>query len=178
MCDAGPCCTCHVSTPLSPARRFGSKFSFEPERGTLAPGAMAQIKTRLCSDALGAFEESFNWYLAGRSEQVTLTIKGCVIGPTFSLDTKELEFGLVSFGFRCMAGLGSGAALSQLLAAWARPFRAGAGHTCCACPGACPSCCRPARTPSSPVPSLPAQVHQADNADQHKRDPAGVHLAT
>lgn len=61
---------------------------------------MVIIKACLCSDALGAFDESFNWHLAGCSDPVPLTIRGCVIGPTFKLDAVEQDFGLVSCGFR------------------------------------------------------------------------------
>lgn len=62
---------------------------------------MAVIKARLCSDALGTFDESFNWHLVGCSDPVALTIRGRVIGPTFTLDATEQDFGLVSCGFRC-----------------------------------------------------------------------------
>ena len=92
---------CVSSLTPHPCDSFGSKFTFEPEAGTLAPGAMTVIKACLCSDALGAFDEAFHWHLAGSSEPVTLTIKGRVIGPTFELDADAVDFGLVSFGFRC-----------------------------------------------------------------------------
>lgn len=80
---------------------FGCKFSFEPEAGTLPPGATAQIAIRLCSDVRGPFEEAFNWHVRGGAAPVPLIIRGRVIGPTFELDSRELDFGIVSFGFRC-----------------------------------------------------------------------------
>jgi hypothetical protein len=54
----------------------------------------------LLSDVLGSFEETFQWMLRGSDQPVLLHIKGEVVGPQFELDTKQLDFGLVSFGFR------------------------------------------------------------------------------
>jgi hydrocephalus-inducing protein len=83
-----------------PSCRFGSKFSFDPEAGSIPPGGAALIRVRLASDALGAFEEAFQWRLAGSDAAVPLVIRGRVIGPTFELGPREVDFGIVSFGFR------------------------------------------------------------------------------
>lgn len=64
------------------------------------PGASMCVIARLASDALGAFEEAFHWQLRGTSAPVPLVIKGRVIGPTFELGAKEVDFGIVSYGFR------------------------------------------------------------------------------
>jgi hypothetical protein len=83
------------------AARFGSKFSFEPEAGSIPPGGTALIRLRLASDVLGPFEEAFHWRLHGSDDPVTLVVRGRVIGPTFELAPKELDFGIVSCCFRC-----------------------------------------------------------------------------
>lgn len=58
---------------------------------------------RLTSDTLGSFDESFQWQLRGSSVPVPLVIRGRIIGPTFELDSREVDFGIVSFGFRWAA---------------------------------------------------------------------------
>ncbi len=64
------------------------------------------IHVRLTSDALGGFEEAFNFFTRGSETPVTLTIKGCVIGPTFELDSEQVDFGIVSYGFRWVVQIG------------------------------------------------------------------------
>jgi len=88
------------NTTTQHQHRFGSKFSFQPEAGCVAPGATALIRVQLTSDALGSFDESFSWYLRGSSAPVAMAIRGRVIGPTFELDAREVGFGVVAFGFR------------------------------------------------------------------------------
>jgi hydrocephalus-inducing protein len=66
----------------------------------MPPGGTTPIRVRLASDTLGAFEEAFSWHLKGTDAIVSLVIRGRVIGPTFELDTRQLDFGIVAFGFR------------------------------------------------------------------------------
>jgi hydrocephalus-inducing protein len=102
--------------PLLAAARFGSKFSFQPEAGHIPPGSTATIRVRLASDALGAFEEAFRWHLRGTDAVLSLVIRGRVIGPTFELDTRHLDFGITAFGFR-WAGRGGAAPAAPAAAA-------------------------------------------------------------
>lgn len=56
------------------------------------------------SELLGPFEETFCWLLKGRAAPVPLVVRGSVVGPTFSLDSTQLDYGLAAFGFRCVVG--------------------------------------------------------------------------
>jgi hypothetical protein len=67
---------------------------------TSCPLSRQAINVYLLSDVLGSFEETFQWMLRGSDQPVLLHVKGEVVGPQFELDTKQLDFGLVSFGFR------------------------------------------------------------------------------
>jgi hypothetical protein len=58
------------------------------------------IQVAIFSDVLGPFEESFQWLLKFSSEPVMLNIKGKVVGPHFQLDVDDLQYGIVSYGFR------------------------------------------------------------------------------
>lgn len=84
--------------------RFGSKFTFSPDSGVLPVGQVQLISVDLLSDCLGRFDETFQLQLGGNPRPLSFTIKGEVVGPQFELDTQQLDFNTVSFGFRC-AGL-------------------------------------------------------------------------
>jgi hydrocephalus-inducing protein len=80
--------------------RFGSKFTFSPETGVLPAGARQNIRVQLLSDCLGRFSEAFQLQLKGSWTPLLLNIKGEVVGPQFTLDSKGVDFGIVSYGFR------------------------------------------------------------------------------
>eukprot|EP00854_Cymbomonas_tetramitiformis_P000766 gene766-1240_t len=79
---------------------FGKKFQFEPDTGVLAVGQVQSIGVMFSSDVLGEFAEPFHWQIKGSSENLCLDFRGRVVGPTFHLDVEELDFGIVSFGYR------------------------------------------------------------------------------
>jgi len=56
---------------------------------------------QLLSDCLGHFSESFQLQLKGSWTPLLLNIKGEVVGPQFTPGLKEVDFGIVSYGFRC-----------------------------------------------------------------------------
>ena len=92
-----------IEAPFSlhpPDSTFGKKFRFEPDTGVLKVGESHPVKVMFESDILGDFAESFIWKIQGASEDLNLDFRGRVVGPTFKLDLDEIDFGVVSYGFR------------------------------------------------------------------------------
>ncbi|NXS48372.1 HYDIN protein, partial [Balaeniceps rex] len=84
---------------VPPATALGSCFTFLPREGIILPDGLQVIQISFSSTILGQFMEEFRFSVNGSPEPVTLTIRGCVIGPTFHFDVPSLCFGDVSFGF-------------------------------------------------------------------------------
>ncbi|XP_054055083.1 hydrocephalus-inducing protein homolog isoform X14 [Rissa tridactyla] len=84
---------------VPPATALGSCFTFLPEEGVILPDELQAIQISFSSTILGKFTEEFRFNVNGAPEPVTLTIRGCVIGPTFHFSVPSLHFGDVSFGF-------------------------------------------------------------------------------
>uniref|UniRef100_A0A663MUA9 HYDIN/VesB/CFA65-like Ig-like domain-containing protein n=1 Tax=Athene cunicularia TaxID=194338 RepID=A0A663MUA9_ATHCN len=84
---------------VPPATALGSCFTFLPQEGIISPEGLQVIRISFSSTVLGKFTEEFRFSVNGSPEPVTLTIRGCVIGPTFHFDVPALHFGDVSFGF-------------------------------------------------------------------------------
>ncbi|XP_074708608.1 hydrocephalus-inducing protein homolog [Strix uralensis] len=84
---------------VPPATALGSCFTFLPQEGIILPDGLQVIRISFSSTILGEFTEEFRFSVNGSPEPVTLTIRGCVIGPTFHFDVPALHFGDVSFGF-------------------------------------------------------------------------------
>lgn len=79
--------------------KFGSRFQFKPSEGHLAPGESQLIEIKFASDILGEFSEHFRFSLQGNDDMLLFQVKGHVIGPTFHLDCKSIDFGVVSFDY-------------------------------------------------------------------------------
>ncbi|XP_070307131.1 hydrocephalus-inducing protein homolog isoform X1 [Odocoileus virginianus] len=86
----------NVIPPVSP---LGACFVFSPKEGIIEPSGVQAVQISFSSAILGRFEEEFLVDVNGSSEPVKLTIRGCVIGPTFHFNVPALHFGDVSFGF-------------------------------------------------------------------------------
>jgi hydrocephalus-inducing protein len=86
-------------TFLSSLSKFGSKFKFTPSEGFLGSGQSQLIDVKFTSDILGEFSEHFRFTLQGNEDMLILNIKGHVVGPTFHLDCKTIDFGVVSFDY-------------------------------------------------------------------------------
>uniref|UniRef100_A0A8B9BFH4 HYDIN axonemal central pair apparatus protein n=1 Tax=Anser brachyrhynchus TaxID=132585 RepID=A0A8B9BFH4_9AVES len=84
---------------VPPVTALGSCFTFLPREGILMPDELQVIHISFSSTILGQFSEEFRFSIYGSPEPVTLTIRGCVIGPTFHFDVPSLRFGDVPFGF-------------------------------------------------------------------------------
>ncbi|NXQ99391.1 HYDIN protein, partial [Sagittarius serpentarius] len=84
---------------VPPATALGSCFTFLPREGVILPDGLQVIQISFSSTILGQFTEEFTFGVNGSPEPVILTIRGCVIGPTFHFDVPCLCFGDVSFGF-------------------------------------------------------------------------------
>ncbi|NXT36809.1 HYDIN protein, partial [Pelecanoides urinatrix] len=84
---------------VPPATALGSCFTFLPQEGIILPDELQVIQISFSSTVLGQFTEEFRFSVSGSPEPVTLTIRGCVIGPTFHFNVPSLCFGDVSFGF-------------------------------------------------------------------------------
>ncbi|XP_058702211.1 hydrocephalus-inducing protein homolog [Poecile atricapillus] len=91
-----------IEAPFSltpPSTAMGSCFTFQPQEGIVAPNALQVIRISFCTTILGVFEEEFSFRVTKAPKPATLTIRGCVIPPTFHFDVPALHFGDVSFGF-------------------------------------------------------------------------------
>ncbi|XP_037622519.1 hydrocephalus-inducing protein homolog isoform X2 [Sebastes umbrosus] len=83
----------------SPDTAFGRCFSFSPKEGVVPSGACQIVEVTFHSRILGAFSEDLLLTVTGQPQPLTVTFRGCVIGPTFHFDVSELNFGDVAFGF-------------------------------------------------------------------------------
>ncbi|XP_075327326.1 hydrocephalus-inducing protein homolog [Odontesthes bonariensis] len=83
----------------SPDTTFGRCFSFSPEEGGVPPGACQIVKVTFHSRILGSFSEDLLLTVTGQPRPLTLSFRGCVIGPTFHFNVCELNLGDVAFGF-------------------------------------------------------------------------------
>uniref|UniRef100_A0A672UG67 HYDIN axonemal central pair apparatus protein n=1 Tax=Strigops habroptila TaxID=2489341 RepID=A0A672UG67_STRHB len=91
-----------IDAPFSlvfPATALGSCFTFTPQEGIVLLGGYQVIRISFRPTILGQFTEEFMFSVDRSPEPVALTIRGCVIGPTFHFDVPFLCFGDVSFGF-------------------------------------------------------------------------------
>ena len=79
--------------------KFKSRFEFTPTSGRLAPNLNQDFDIGFNCKVLGPFSEIVEWKIFGRLEPLTLTFKGNVIGPKYSFDCRDIDFGLVSYGF-------------------------------------------------------------------------------
>ncbi|KAI1235520.1 Hydrocephalus-inducing protein, partial [Lamprotornis superbus] len=86
---------------LPPTTAMGSCFTFLPQKGIVIPDGFQPIHISFCPTILGEFQEEFCFHVTGSPKPVTLTIRGCVMGPNFHFDVPALHFGDVSFGFPC-----------------------------------------------------------------------------
>uniref|UniRef100_G1MRN0 HYDIN axonemal central pair apparatus protein n=1 Tax=Meleagris gallopavo TaxID=9103 RepID=G1MRN0_MELGA len=84
---------------VPPSTALGSCFAFVPREGLVPPGGLQHIHISFCSTILGQFTEEFGVSVHGCPQPVTLTVRGCVIGPTFHFDVPSLHFGDIPFGF-------------------------------------------------------------------------------
>uniref|UniRef100_A0A3Q3D588 HYDIN/VesB/CFA65-like Ig-like domain-containing protein n=1 Tax=Hippocampus comes TaxID=109280 RepID=A0A3Q3D588_HIPCM len=83
----------------SPRTTFGQFFSFTPKKGVVCSGAGHVVKITFRSNILGTFSEGLLLTVIGQPQPLTLTFRGCVIGPTFHFSVSELNFGDVAYGF-------------------------------------------------------------------------------
>ncbi|KAM4672094.1 hydrocephalus-inducing protein homolog [Amazona ochrocephala] len=91
-----------IDAPFSlvlPATALGSCFTFTPQEGIVLLGGYQVIRISFRPTMLGQFTEEFVFSVNRSPEPVALTIRGCVVGPTFHFDVPFLCFGDVSFGF-------------------------------------------------------------------------------
>ncbi|XP_065590287.1 hydrocephalus-inducing protein homolog [Cyrtonyx montezumae] len=82
---------------VPPTTALGSCFSFVPHEGLVPPGGLQHIHISFCSTILGQFTEEFRVSVHGCPQPITLTVRGCVIGPTFHFDVPSLRFGNIPF---------------------------------------------------------------------------------
>lgn len=81
---------------------FGSKFTFEHYEGILGTSEYNRkqpLRIKFCSDLMGEFSETFRIKLSGSSDELSLTLKGHVMPPSFKFDKEEINFGEVSYQF-------------------------------------------------------------------------------
>jgi hydrocephalus-inducing protein len=75
------------------------KFEFSPTCGVIAVRESAKIRVVLTACAVGTFVETFFFQIQGSTDRPSLTFNGKVVGPTFVLNPRRIDFGGCSFGF-------------------------------------------------------------------------------
>ncbi|XP_039931612.2 hydrocephalus-inducing protein homolog [Hirundo rustica] len=91
-----------IAAPFSlvpPTTAMGSCFTFLTQEGVVAPNGLQDISISFHPTIQGAFEERFQFSVAGSPTPAILTIKGFVMAPTLRFDVPALHFGDVSYGF-------------------------------------------------------------------------------
>ncbi|XP_027541094.1 hydrocephalus-inducing protein homolog [Neopelma chrysocephalum] len=84
---------------IPPTTAVGCCFTFLPQLGIIPPDGLQAINISFRTTIPGEFKEEFQFCVPQAPKPVTLTIRGCVIGPTFHFNVRALRFGDVSFGF-------------------------------------------------------------------------------
>ncbi|XP_062860193.1 hydrocephalus-inducing protein homolog [Trichomycterus rosablanca] len=84
---------------VPPSTAMGLCFTFSPAEGMVPAGACHALQVHFSSDKLGVFSEEFHFTVEGNPQPLSLTFRGCVMGPTFHFSIPVLDFGVVSYGF-------------------------------------------------------------------------------
>jgi hydrocephalus-inducing protein len=75
-------------------------IAFSPPRGTIGVGGSVPILVKFTANRVGQFSETFEFDLIDVDNcHPRITICGRVLGPSFSVSTRAISFGNVSFGF-------------------------------------------------------------------------------
>jgi hydrocephalus-inducing protein len=82
---------------------FGSMFTFVPSDGVVPAETTLDIEVELLATHIGRLEEWVLVDVAGMDSPLSLQFKGRIVGPTFDIDVEVLNFGMVAYGFRCVA---------------------------------------------------------------------------
>lgn len=75
-------------------------FQFTPDHGHIPIDQSIFINVKFTANAVGPFNEVFTFLIKGATQfHPTLSLYGRVIGPSFALSTKSINFNTISFGF-------------------------------------------------------------------------------
>ena len=74
-------------------------FRFEPTDGVLGVDESNDIDVFMSTTTLGPFNETFLFSMLGSNETLKLQFRGRVIGPTFTFDVQEIDYGKVAYNF-------------------------------------------------------------------------------
>ena len=89
-----------VDFELQQKPQNGFIFEFEPSKGHLNVDERLKIHVRFIASSVGPFNEIFTFHIAGAlTTHPTITFSGKVIGPSFQITPRVLNFGNVGFGF-------------------------------------------------------------------------------
>lgn len=79
---------------------FASTFRFNPSAGVVDVDETQSIQVEVMATQLGRFDERIPVSVSGTDLKLMLHFKGRVVGPTYQIDTADLNFGIVAYGFR------------------------------------------------------------------------------
>ena len=89
-----------VDFELEEKDRSPQIFSFSPTKGHINIGEEIEVAISFIANSVGSFSEEFKFLIKGATQNhPILTLYGRVIGPTFVVNTKNIVFGTVSYGF-------------------------------------------------------------------------------
>ncbi len=89
-------CVYALKDAASEASKF---FRFEPTEGALGVNEENDIDVYFSTSKLGPFNETFQFSMLGSNETLKLRFRGRVVGPTFTFDVQELDYGKVAYNF-------------------------------------------------------------------------------
>jgi hydrocephalus-inducing protein len=89
-----------VNFELERRELYGLEFIFDPESGSVSANGKMPIRLKFIANEVTSFQETFVFRIPGVLLGVdpTLTVSGRVIGPAYSVSTREIDFGKVSCG--------------------------------------------------------------------------------
>jgi hypothetical protein len=81
------------------------RVTIEPDSGALPPMESQTISVEVVCISMGEFDESFIWEIDGVLHNLSFRLRGHVAAPGFNLETKDFDFGNVSYGIECIKQL-------------------------------------------------------------------------
>ncbi|KAI5499651.1 axonemal central apparatus assembly, partial [Trichomonas vaginalis G3] len=91
-----------IDFELEPKDTNDLVFQFNPSKGHLRQGEKLPVEVRFIASNVGAFNETFVYKVKGATKShPTITFTGKVIGPSFQITPRVVNFGNVGLGFLC-----------------------------------------------------------------------------
>ena len=89
-----------VNFQLQRRNKSSQGFEFSPESGFIPIGQSIKVHCTFTANVVGTFNDIFDFHIKGATKfHPTLTLYGRVMGPTYIVSTKSLQFNAISLVF-------------------------------------------------------------------------------